>query len=169
MLQALLADRFKLKVHRATRDFPVYVLTVAPGGPKLKPFEGTCITRKFDDPPSDADCATARGHGNDFRLNAATINDLCAGFLVLLNRPVLNETGIRGRFNMCLDFSPEDPKLLDRPRSLPALSNPTTAVPPPVNFDAAQNAVKALGLNLEPGKGAGEFLVIDHVDKPSGT
>ncbi len=169
MLQAVLADRFKLKVHREIREIPVYVLTVAPGGPKLDPFQGSCITRDFYDQPSDDDCATGRGYGNGLRLRAATMADICAAFLVLLNRPVLDETGIQGRFNMHLDFSPEDPELLNRPRGLPALTNPGAPSPPPVHFDAAQNAVEALGLNLEPGKGPAEFLVIDHVEKPSGT
>ena len=56
MLQALLEDRFKLKIHRETRDVPVYALTVAAGGLKLEPFQGSCTPRDFDKPPSEADC-----------------------------------------------------------------------------------------------------------------
>ena len=167
MLQALLEDRFKLKLHRETREIPVYALTVAEGGPKLQPFEGSCTPRDFDKPPSDADCGTARGYGNGFHMKAARLADLCTGFSVLLDRPVIDETGIAGRFNMDLDFSPEDPGLLNRPRSLAALSDPSVPAPPPVPFSAAETAMKKLGLNLGPTKGPGEFLVIDHIEKPS--
>ena len=167
MLQALLKDRFRLTLHRETREIPVYALTAAPGGSKLVPFQGTCISRNFDDPPSDADCGTARGYGNGFDLEAATMTDLCAGFLVFLDRPVLDQTGITGRFNLRLDLSSEDPDLLNRPRSLPAFSDPTSPGPPSINFGSAKNAVKRLGLNLDPAKGFGEFIVIDHIERPS--
>jgi uncharacterized protein (TIGR03435 family) len=52
MMQALLEERFKLKLHRETREAPVYELRVAKGGPKLKPFrEGTCIPWDWTKPP----------------------------------------------------------------------------------------------------------------------
>ncbi len=167
MLQALLEDRFKLSVHRETREVPVYALTVAQGGPKLEPFQGSCTPRDFDKPPSDTDCGTAGGYGNGFNLRAATIPDLCTDFATLLERPVIDETGIAGRFNMRVDLSAEDPGLLNRSRSLPAVADPTSPSPPPVLFSAAQTAMQKLGLNLEPAKGPGEFLVIDHIQKPS--
>jgi uncharacterized protein (TIGR03435 family) len=168
MLQALLEDRFKLRVHRETREVPVYALTVAEGGPKLEPFQGSCTPRDFDKPPSDADCGTVRGYGNGFHMKAASLADLCAGFSVLLDRPVIDKTGLAGRFNMRVDLPGEDHGLLNRPRSLPAVSNPTAPPPPAVPFDAVKAAMKKLGLNLDPTKGPGEFLVIDHVEKPSG-
>ena len=166
MMQRLLEDRFKLKVHRETREVPVYTLTVAQGGAKLDQFQGTCISRDFDDPPSEADCGTARGYRNGFRLRAATMADLCAGLLVLLDRPVLDETGLAGRFNLPVDLSSEDPALLNRPRPLPALSDPMAATPPPVSFNATKQAMKQLGLNLEAANGPGEFIVIDQVERP---
>ena len=169
MLQRLLEDRFKLKVHRETRQIPVYALKVAEGGPKLQPFEGTCTPRDFDKPPSDADCGTARGWGSAINLKAATMADLCAGFSVLLDRHVLDETGIRGRFNMHLDLSAESRALLNRPRALPAVSDPTVPAPPPVPFSAAKIAMRKLGLDLESTKGPSAFLLIDHVERPSGS
>lgn len=167
MLQALLEDRFKLRFHRENREVPVYALTVAEGGPKLQPFQGSCTPRDFDKPPSRADCGTAQGWGNGFNMKAATMADLCAGFSVLLDRHVTDETGIAGRFNMHLDLSSEDRGLLNRPRSLPAVSDPTTSAPPPVPFSGVKVAMKKLGLNLSPAKRPGEFLVIDHVERPS--
>ncbi len=167
MLQTLLENTFKLKFHHESRETAVYSLTVAPGGPHLKPFEGTCVARSFDDPPSDADCATAHGYGNIIHLKAAKVGDLCAGFLVFLDKPVLDETGIAGRFNLDLDLSREDPAILNRLRALPALSDPRVPAPPPVQFEVARNAVQSLGLNLESAQAPGDFIVIDSIERPS--
>ena len=166
MLQALLGQRFKLKLHRETRNVPVYALRVARGGPKLQAFEGSCTPRDFDRPPSDADCGTAGGYGSNLHMKAATMADLCAGFSVLLDRQVLNETGIAGRFDMHLDLSEENGALMNRPRSLPALSNAMVSAPPPLMFSPVQTAFGRLGLNLEPTTGPGDFLVVDQVVRP---
>jgi bla regulator protein BlaR1 len=169
MLQALLEDRLKLRVHLETRAIPVYALAVAEGGPKLQPFEGSCVPRDFDKPPSPEDCAVARGYGNGFDMKAATVADLCTGFSVLLDRPVIDKTGLAGRFTMRVDLSSGDGELLNRPRSLPALADPTAPAPEPVLFDTAKSAMKKLGLTLKPATGPSEFIAIDHVDRPSGT
>jgi uncharacterized protein (TIGR03435 family) len=167
MLQALLETRFTLKVHRETRELPVYALTIAEGGPKLHPFQGSCTPRDFEKPPSDTDCGTARGYGDGFQMKAATMAELCAGFSVLLDQHVIDKTGIGGRFNFDLDLSAEDPGLLNRPRSLPAESDPTMPRTPPILFNAAEIGMKKLGLNIEPTEGPGEVLVIDHIERPS--
>ena len=167
MLQALLEARFTLKVHRETRELPVYSLTIAEGGPKLQPFQGSCTPRDFEKPPSEADCGTARLYGNELQMKAATMAELCTGFSVLLDRHVIDKTGIGGRFNFDVDLSAEDSGLLNRPRSLPATSDPTTPRTPPILFSATEIAMKKLGLNIEPAEGPGEFLVIDHVERPS--
>jgi bla regulator protein BlaR1 len=167
MLQALLQDRFKLKFHRETRDLPVYTLTVAANGPRLQRFQGTCTPRDFDKPPSENDCGTARARAHGFTLNAATMTDLCAGFSVFLNRPVIDKTGLSGRFDMHLDFSGEDHAILDRPRGLPAVTDPTAPGPPAIPFDSAKAAMERLGLNLAPAQAPGEFLVIDQIERPS--
>ncbi|MGA8030383.1 MAG: M56 family metallopeptidase [Bryobacteraceae bacterium] len=168
MLEALLEDRFKLRVHRETRDVPVYALTVAAGGPKLQPFQGSCIPRDFDKPPSEADCGTARFRGNGFEMKAATMADLCTGFSVLLDRRVVDETGIAGRFTVQFDLSADDRGLLNRSRSLPALSDPTVPSPPPVLFESVKTEMRKLGLKLAPAMRPGEFIVIDRVERPSG-
>src|SRR5215469_3383722 len=84
----------------------------------------------------------------------------------IVDRPVIDKTGIAGRFDMYVDLSTEDRGLLNRPRSLPALSDPTASQPPPILFNAAETAMKKLGLNLEPTKGPSEFLVVDHIERP---
>jgi uncharacterized protein (TIGR03435 family) len=97
------------------------------------------------------------------------MGDFCADFSAILDRPVIDETGIAGRFNIHLELSPHELGV-DRPHPLPALSDPTAPATPPDTypvFSAVNNAVKKLGLKLEPAKGPGEFLVIDHVERPS--
>jgi uncharacterized protein (TIGR03435 family) len=167
MQQTLLENRLQLKVHRETREVPVYALTVAERGPSLEPFRGSCTPRDYDKPPSEADCATARGYGNVFRIRAATMADLCAGLSAFLDRRVVDKTGIAGRFDIDLNLSGEDPGALNRPRSLPALSNPTAPAPPPVPLNDLKTAMKSLGLNLKPAKVPGAFIVIDHIEKPA--
>ncbi len=167
MLQALLENRFKLKFHRESRAVPVYVLTLAPGGAKPQPFEGSCTSRDLDNPPSETDCGTVRGYGNVMHMKAMTMANLCAGLSVLLDRMVLDQTGLQGKFDLDLDLSGENRGLMNRPRSLPAESNPTISEPPPVDFPRLNTAIQKVGLTLKPGTGPGEFLVIDHIQKPS--
>jgi len=171
MLQALLEDRFKLKIHRETREVPIYSLTVAPGGPKLQLFQGTCIPWDSDDPPPhrDPERMCGRGHptSDGLDLNAATMTDLCMFFLVTLDRQVIDKTGIAGRFDFHLELPTGD--LGHRAHGLAALSDPAAPAPAadPSFVSAARTAVNKLGLNLDPAKGPGEFLVIDSVARPS--
>jgi uncharacterized protein (TIGR03435 family) len=167
LLQALLEDRFKLKVHHDIRKVPVYALTVAEGGLKLEPFQGSCTPRDFDKPPSKADCGSGGSWGDELYEKAATLADLCVPLSVFMDRHVVDETGITGRFNITLKLPPEDHKLLTGPRSLPASSDPTVPARPSLPFNDVKMAMKTLGLNLEPTDGTSEFIVIDHIEKPS--
>jgi bla regulator protein BlaR1 len=167
LLQALLEDRFKLKVHHDIRKVPVYALTVAEGGLKHEPFQGSCTPRDFDKPPSKADCGTGRSWGDELDMKAATLADLCVPLSVFLDRHVVDETGITGRFNITLKLPPKDHELLTGPRSLPATSDPTAPAPPSLPFNDVKIAMKTLGLNLEPSDGTSEFILIDHIEKPS--
>jgi uncharacterized protein (TIGR03435 family) len=148
----------------------VYALTVVKGGPKLQPFQGTCIAWDSDDPPvPEPERMCGRGHrtSNGLALEAATMTDLCMFFLVTLDRPVIDETGIAGRFNFHLEVPTGD--LGRGPRGVAAFSDPTAPAPPadPSFISAVKTEVKKLGLNLEPTNGPGEFLVIDSVERPS--
>jgi uncharacterized protein (TIGR03435 family) len=66
-----------------------------------------------------------------------------------------------------LKLPPEIYELLTRNRSLPAFSDPTVPAPPSLPFNDVKMAMKTLGLNLEPTDGTSEFIVIDHIEKPS--
>jgi uncharacterized protein (TIGR03435 family) len=166
-IQTLLQDRFKLAVHRETKELPIYELTVAKGGPKLQP--PNCIQRDAGDRTiapgkgmSDY-CGfgmTARGL---VELTTATMGNLAGTFSAELSREVVDKTGITGTFHIHLTFTPDDStvRLPDIP-GLPSVSEPP--VDGPNIFTAIQ---EQLGLKLESAKGPVDVLVIDHVEKPS--
>jgi uncharacterized protein (TIGR03435 family) len=172
MLQALLEDRFKLKVHRETRQVSAYALSLNKGGPKLQRFsEGSCTP--FD--PAHPDTLPMRllhcgvnfslpfGGGPKSRAvegRGASLDDLCELLRSVLERPVLNKTGIAGRFNFRLEYAPDQ----STPGWRFAAAEPDDPSGGPSIFTAIK---EQLGLKLESTKGPDDLLVIDHVERPS--
>jgi len=153
MLQAMLADRFKLAVHRTTKDVPVYDLVVAKGGPKLtetKPDEPLPAGRVLPD-----GSVVVPGQGGPHLYNCS-IGLLASGLSENSGRTVLDKTGLTGRYNIVIP-TPERAAHADGADGA-AQDDPT-----PIIFDM----VKPLGLELKPAKEQTEFLVIDHVEKPT--
>ena len=177
MMRVLLADRFKLKIHRETREVAIYELTVAKGGPKLQAAkEGSCTPldpEKGPPPPRapgertpPAICGGFRPSGRNGGLDVSgiTLADLCRNFSLGLDRDVFDKTGIAGRFDLHLELSSAD--LFPRPPSMP--TDPTAPmIPADPSGGSISTAVSKLGLKLVPSKMLGEFLVIDHVERPS--
>lgn len=166
MLQALFEDRLKLKIHRETRPVPVYDLTVNKGGLKVQRLEdSTCVA--FDSallPPEAAapgqtppkGCGSLRLGRGIFDFNDMSMEELTQHLSRnILDRPVIDKTGVAGRFNFHLEFAPDEntPLLFSR-------ADPQTG---PSIF----TAIERLGLKLESAKGPHEFLVIDSVQRPS--
>jgi uncharacterized protein (TIGR03435 family) len=180
MLQELLEERFKLKIHKETREVPVYLLTVAKGGLKLRPFkEGSCIPLDLNTlgpraQGQKAFCSLGgiRPKGNDrarLMIDAQAMDlDAFAKFLGLnLDRPIIDKTGIAGIFDFHLEFAPDEttPRLL---RGSGAVDAPGLTPTEPSSGSSIREAIQEqLGLRLDPAKGPGEILVIDHVEKPS--
>ncbi len=118
MLQALLEERFKLKIRRETREVPVYVLNVAKSGLKLQQFkEGTCTPIDLTKPPSPPvpgqkpGCTrmisgSARGP-NMARvyIQASTVDEFSKALGFVLGRPVINKSGIAGLFDFRLEYT----------------------------------------------------------------
>lgn len=120
MLQALLAERFELKVHREQKEFSVYALTTIEGGATPQP-----LPEDPDAPPPNAFSVAATGSGAGVNLDmggGATFTlasnrleirkmpmDVVADLLTrFMDRPVLDVTGLKGRFDFTLDLAPED-------------------------------------------------------------
>jgi uncharacterized protein (TIGR03435 family) len=156
MLQALLADRFQLTVHRETKEGTIYTLVIAKGGPKLQ-------EAKPGDP--GADNMTSKS-GGDLTAQAVPIARLVRSLTQMLGHPVLDKTDLKGVYDFKLQFTPDD--RLQPPNG--AAPNARLPEPPadsnaPSLFDALQ---EQLGLKLDSGKGPVEVIVIDHVERPSG-
>jgi uncharacterized protein (TIGR03435 family) len=166
-LQTLLRDRFNLRIHRETKELPVYELTVAKGGPKLQtpnslqrePGDFTIAPGKY--------CGLIGGSMASGRLQASgsTMADLARSLSSMLRRTVVDKTGITGAFDLRLTFTPDRPNVPspDVPGYRPA-DGAAAADPGPDIFTAMQ---EQLGLKLEPAKGPVEILVIDRAERPS--
>jgi uncharacterized protein (TIGR03435 family) len=174
MLQALLEDRFNLKIHRGTRQVPVYALVVAKGGPKLDAAKKDSCTAPPDfskglppplrpDQPPPCGAFSPDGKGGT-RTFGQTMAGLSAEFSALLDRRVDNRTGIEGTFDIHLDVGFDG--LFTRFDHRPAAGdNPEQPGTDP--FEALGSAVRKLGLRLETTSGSEMFIVIDHVERPS--
>jgi uncharacterized protein (TIGR03435 family) len=166
MLQGLLEERLRLKIHHESREVPVYALTVAKGGAKLPRAEGGCAPVVFppapivEGQPLPTFCGMGRASGKGFEMQG-TMADLCTFFSTRMDRAVIDETGLAGMFAIHLDFSVGEVGYRD--------SNDPGAAPVDAAsiFAALRGAVRKLGLQLDATRGPGEFLVIDHVERPS--
>lgn len=157
MIRKLLADRFKLTMHHEQREMSAFVLSVAKSGQKLKPTQvkGNLPGLGF------------RPDGGALSLLAinATMGDL-TGFLqiLVLDRPVVDHTGLQGRYDLQCKFMPDDSQFGGHPPLPPKSDASQPADSAPSLFDAFE---EQLGLKLSAEKTAVDVIVIDHVDKPS--
>lgn len=170
MLQAVFEERFKLKIHRETRQGPVYELVLGKGSPKLKPFEdGSCIPTPLGRPsPTLASdqhyCRNMVSPRGLVDFEGGTLS-MCAGLLnLLLDRPVIDKTGITGYFKIHLVFAPEDTAPPRLATANPGAATESRAPDAPDIFQAIQ---EQLGLKLVAAKGPVDVLVIDRIERPS--
>jgi uncharacterized protein (TIGR03435 family) len=160
MIQKLLADRFKLTFHHEQREMEAYVLEVGKSGPKMTVNEskGQLPGLGFG----------AGQGGITLRAGNATMADL-TGFLqvLVLDRPVVDRTGLAARYDLKVTFTPDDSQFNGHPPRMPAAADgtaPADAAAAPSLYEAFQ---EQLGLKLTAEKTAVDVIVIDHVEKPS--
>ncbi len=152
MLQALLEDRFRLKIRRVNRKAPAYALVVTKGGPRLRPTaEGSCTTAEPDRetralaargqaPP----CGAARGGGGGvLQARGWDMAALCRALSARLGEQVIDKTGLTGTYDVRLDTSAQE--------AGGSLTGP----------------LQKLGLKLERAEGSVEVLAIEHVERPT--
>jgi uncharacterized protein (TIGR03435 family) len=158
MLQALLEERFKLKIHRENQEVPAYALLVAKGGPKLKATpEGGCTqgdSRVVQGRPLPCGYMASEQEGTD--AVGVKLATLCQILSRQVHRPVIDQTGLTGLYDYHVDFAPGPPGA--HPPDDPNAPDPVTNV---------MGSLQSLGLRLEAAKGTAEFIVIDHIERPS--
>ena len=177
MLRALLEDRFKLKMSRATEEQQIYVMTVAAGGLKISPVPpGSCV--QID--PEKALAGLSSGSGPPcgrftsrapFKVAAAKIGKVSAAgggalsnFLsTIMDRPVLDQTGLDGHYDVAFDYTPDD----TTPNWQSSFARePGYQAPPPPTGPNIFRALEQIGLKLAPTKWPVEYVVIDRAERP---
>jgi uncharacterized protein (TIGR03435 family) len=208
MMRAILEDRFKLKVHRETKEMPTFTLTVAKGGLKIHPIkEGDCQrdrssrhyavvgTGVYTKPLSTGDTRTALcdswndqmmvGPNRIIDFYGSSLSYFSQRLRDIVGRPVIDETGVDGLFNLHIEFAPDGttPKYnneqsafpLDVPAGTVVVSEQTrqrieaqvarAKDPTGPSFFAALE--QQLGLKLSSSRGPGEVFIIDRIQRPT--
>ncbi len=154
MLRQILTERFGLVAHRETRELPVYALSVAKGGPKLK--------ESAIDPSVSASARSGGGVQMSMGMIAAhqcTIPYFLSMLSRQLGRTVIDRTGLTGNYDFTLRWAPDN--------GVTTASNGSDGAQPdtlPSIFTAVQ---EQLGLKLESTKVPASVLVIDHLERPT--
>ena len=172
MLQSLLEDRFQLKMHREPKDMPVYELAVAKGGPKIKlsadqspivaPERGAPLPPKPQRGGPMPRGAMTMGRGS-VEANGVPIANFTQILSQQLGRPVVDKTGLKGLYDIKLQWTPESGGGFIKPGGPDPDPPPADASGPSI-FTAIQ---EQLGLRLDSAKGPVDILVIDSVQKPT--
>ncbi len=157
MLQSLLADRFKLKVRWETKQGPVYALVIARGGPKFLhtkfevPDHAAMQRNPALRPPCPDGMACIKQYMSMGRMADWLTQSLRVG------RPVIDQTGLEGGYYIKIQWMP-------RQRQTEMDGAPPPGPSGPDIYTALQ---QHLGLKLKPTKGPVEYLVIEHIERPS--
>lgn len=149
MLQTLLAERFKLAVQMETREMPVYALLVAKNGPRLQVS-----------PEGAKGPGMSSGNGQ-MKMTKGSMAMLAQSLSNQLGRTVFDETGLKGDFDMKLEFAP-DPNGPVKPGQEPDSAKVAVESDRPSLFTALQ---EQLGLRLEGKKGPVQIIVVDKAEK----
>ena len=154
MLQSLLEDRYKLRIHRETREIPEYELVAT--NARLEPSRASdnpmpiTVEGKTLKVPSGK-CSTSIWLDGDHMIcHAAPLERIVAEISSSLRSPVVDRTGLKETYDVNLLFARED---------LPEDQTPAPSL---------EDAIRDLGLKLKKGRGPVEVIVVDHIEKPSG-
>jgi uncharacterized protein (TIGR03435 family) len=178
MLQALLADRFKLTFHRDSKEHPIYALVVGKTGAKLKPADvQTAATPTSTGMPAARGGGLPRGGmmiqmdgaGAHLKAPAASLSNIADMISRFTERPVVDMTEIKGQYDFDLVFAPEVMRGMPRGMGMGAPPPGAGAENPPAEpaekAGTIAEAVQAYGLKLEPRKAPMDVLVIDTIEK----
>jgi uncharacterized protein (TIGR03435 family) len=162
MLQQLLADRFKLVVHHETKEFPLYALVEAKGGPK---FEEAKADDLWQSRTGDFVCHVTLAGRGVFGMKGCTMTDFAQTLYRVagrdLDRRIVDQTDLKGRYSIELHWAPVNTA---SPTANPETESGAEAASGPSLFTAIK---EQLGLELKPIKGPLDTIVIDHAEMPT--
>ncbi|MBI4875762.1 MAG: TIGR03435 family protein [Acidobacteria bacterium] len=167
MLQSLLAERFKMAVHRESKQQPAYALVVGKNGPKLKKSEVTGDSGARATEPRGTMMMSSNGRLEARKTTLGAFSDLLSK---LLDRPVVDLTKLEGYYDITLEVAMED---LAGMRKLPAMAGPgpggprQEGGPAPDSAPSASifTAVQQLGLKLDTRKLPIDYIVVGQANK----
>jgi uncharacterized protein (TIGR03435 family) len=176
MLQALLEDRFHLRLRHDQEEIAIYTLTVAKGGTKLKPIEpGSCrvpeagrgmTVEEMKDPAQKPMCGNhVAAHGPNWTMEAGgTTMAQFAGALggMIMDRPVADRTGLAGQYAMQVEFAHDQATA-----GLDGLNWPESTIDAPLGPTVFTELERKLGLRLTAARGPRAYLTIDGVERPA--
>ena len=180
MLQSLLADRFGLKLHKGSKEFPIYALVVANGGLKMKELPvdpADAVAAPVDVAVSGGPQGVSMNFGrgstlnfgnNKFQAHKMTMFGLADSLTRYLDRPVVDMTGLTAKYDFTLDLTAEDYRaLLIRSAVAAGVNLPPEALRLLDNAsdESLHSAMRSLGLKLEPRKAPLDVLLIDQINK----
>jgi bla regulator protein BlaR1 len=187
-LQAMLEDRFQLKFRKATEQVPMYAMTVAKGGLKIKQTAPQDCWRlppglargAIATPPPGFEGTPACGinvHGLSpanriYEVEHANLQDFARFLGGFMDRFVLDQTGVLGRFSFKLEFAPDDStpgaKRVDNDPGFDTINGVRVPAParPPATGPNIFKALEALGLKLDPTKGPSEYFLVEGAQRP---
>ena len=152
MLQTLLADRFKLKLHREAKEMGVYALVLGNSGPKLQSSTETCGVTTGSEFQQNGCIGVAPG---EFFARYVRMDSIAVTLSNMVDRPVVDETGLAGRYDFRMKFDPSSVKGYDGQPITPSIDAPSIFV-----------AIQDLGLKLEPRRSAVTILMVDSANQP---
>jgi uncharacterized protein (TIGR03435 family) len=145
MVRTLLADRFRLKVHRENKQMAAYVISVGKTAPRLETPKDSEVHSIKVLPQKDQDQKTVSWHVVATRYTLAQLTDT---FARQLGRPIVNETGLDGEYDFTLDMTPDE--------------NTPNPLDPTLIMDAMR---RQLGLTMKTQDTAVDYFVIDNAEK----
>jgi uncharacterized protein (TIGR03435 family) len=166
MLQNLLADRFKLAVHREVKNEPVYAIVLGKGGPKVKKSaipEADCMNRATSPLDTSSCHVLSSSSFQGLHGEAVDMTDLARALFSALDRPIVDRTGLSGLW-IIQTSGWADPRTLTPPTEPQRAGELANANPDPPTLFAV---LEELGLKLEPQTAPIETVFIDYIEPPS--
>lgn len=151
-LQALLAERVHLHVHKEERERSIYNLVIGKGGFKL------AETKPGSDPVHGDQSVVTRGRNGALGVHWFTMSEFASLLSLNLSRHVVDKTGLTGRYDFYLEWDPDSER-----GTATEVTTPT--VPTAPSFFTALR--EQLGLELKVEKASVQVLIIDHAEKPT--